>query len=94
MVTEGIHKNLSSEEYHSHKESISRSALMDFNRSPFHYWAKHLNSDRPKKRCNIFNNIRFSLHTFILEPHLFADEYAIEPQKVLLKDVGRDAYEL
>ncbi len=35
-----------------------------------------------------------AFHTLMLEPHLFADNYTIKPPKVLLKDVGREVYDV
>jgi hypothetical protein len=45
----GVYPSTTNEEYHAVKSYISRSALMDFDKSPYSYWAKHLNPDRPKK---------------------------------------------
>jgi len=89
----GIYPNLSNKEYHGHKESISRSALMDFQISPFTYWAKHLNPARPQKDATRQMTLGSAFHSLILEPMLFGEEYAIEPKKVLLKDSGRTLFE-
>lgn len=93
MINEGIYETLSSEEYHGHKESYSRSALMDFDRSPYYYWAKHLNIYRPQKDATRNMALGSAFHTLILEPHLFGELYGVEPKKVLLKDVGREDYD-
>jgi exodeoxyribonuclease VIII len=89
----GIYPNLSNEEYHGHKESISRSALMDFQISPFTYWAKHLNPARPQKDATRQMILGSAFHTLILEEDLFAKNYMSYPPKVLLKDVGREKYD-
>ena len=95
MIEAGIYSNneLSSEQYHGDKESYSRSVLMTFERSPFHLWAKYINPDRPKKEPTRSMILGSAFHTFILEPHLFAEQFAVEPEKVLLKDGGRPLYE-
>lgn len=89
----GQHKDLSNEEYHAHTESISRSAIMEFEKSPYHYWAKYRNDTMPKEeptQAMIFGN---AFHTLILEPEKFNDLYAPEPPKVLLKNVGQEKYD-
>jgi len=92
-IQEGIYTNLHSEDYHGDKNSISRSALMDFKRNPRRYWAKHLNPDRPVEESKPSWEFGTAFHTLILEPHLFESNYFILPKKVLLKDVGRELYD-
>lgn len=89
----GVHTNLSNEEYHGHKESISRSGLMDFAKSPYTYWAKHLNPDRPKREPTQQMVLGSAVHTFILEPNLFAEQFAFMPEKVIKKNSGKELYE-
>lgn len=93
MIEAGIYRDLSNEDYHGDKESLSRTSIKDFNKSPYYYYAMHLNPDRPKKNATPDMILGSAFHTLVLEPHLFDKEYAIEPKRVLLKDVGRDAYE-
>jgi len=93
MIKVGVYTDLTSEDYHAHKESISRSALMDFNKSHYNYWAKHLNPNRPNKDATPAMILGSAFHSFVLEPEKFNNEYVKEPIKVLLKDVGRDKYE-
>jgi len=94
MITEGVYTDLSSEDYHADKESISRSALMDFDKSAYTYWAKHLNPDRPKKDATDAMILGSAFHTLILEPNKFGNIYAVMPEKKLLRDVGREEYDL
>lgn len=84
---------LSNEAYHSDTESLSRTAIMEFRKSPFNYWAKYLNPDRPKKETKESWEIGKAFHVLMLEPELFESTYVIEPEKVLLKDVGREKYD-
>jgi hypothetical protein len=93
MGLSGVFENISNEDYHSRKEFISRSALMDYDKSPYTYWAKHINPDRPKKDATPQMIMGSAFHTMILEPHLFDEQYAVMPPRVLLKDVGRETYD-
>ena len=91
----GVYSDLPNDAYHNDKNSYSRSLLLKFQKSPFHFWSEYINPNRPKKEPTRAMILGSAFHTFILEPHLFADQYTIEPKKVLLKDVGRhefDAY--
>lgn len=99
IITPGIYKDLTSEEYHSDTESISRSAIMTFLDSPHKYWSKYLN---PEKRGEIVSKnmeLGTAFHALILELKLFEKQYSLEPEllpspkRVLLKNVGRPAYD-
>lgn len=92
-ITDGVYTDLSSEDYHGHKASISRSAIMDFDRSPHTYWAKHLNPARPKKDATPAMQMGSAFHAMILEPNTLQDEYIVLPEPVFLKDVGRERYD-
>lgn len=89
----GIKKDLSNAEYHSMKQYISRSSLMDFSRTPHQYWAKHLSESRIKDSPSPAMILGSAFHMYVLEPHLFYEEYIIKPEHVLLRDVGREAYD-
>src|SRR5260221_14129750 len=92
-IYNGVFTNLSNEEYHADKNSISRSALMDFDKSGYTYWAKHLNPDRPKKDATKQMELGTAFHTLILEPAIFEKTYVVKPNPVFLKHDGREAYE-
>lgn len=85
--------DLDIEDYHAHRESISRTPLLEFMESPYRYWAQYLKPDAPKKNVTPAMVFGSAFHTLILEPHLFAERYAVKPQAVLLKDVGREQYD-
>jgi len=93
IIEEGVYLNLSSEAYHNDKDSISRTSLLDFKKNAKKYWAKHLNPDRPEAETKPSWEFGTAFHTLILEPHLFDEQYFLMPKKVLLKDVGREAYD-
>lgn len=84
---------MTNEDYHG-SWGYSRSSLMEFDISPYNYWAKYLAPGAPsreiKTEATMFGN---AFHTLILEPHKFTDEFYIAPARVLLKDVGREIYD-
>lgn len=84
---------MTNEEYHANKFFISRSAIMDFKKSAYTYWARHLNPDRPKKETTPAMQFGTAFHTLMLEPELFDKRYVMKPEPVFLKDVGREAYD-
>jgi hypothetical protein len=91
-------QSLSNDEYHS-SAGLSRSALMRFKRSPMHYWYEYESGDFVKPESTPALILGDVVHTLVLEPHLYAERYAIQPvlpalPKVgLLRDVGRDIFE-
>lgn len=89
FIEEGMHI----EKYHSMNEYFSRSALVDFSRSQLTYWGKYVNKERPQKKETPSMSLGSLVHCLILEEDEFFNRYAIEPKKVLLKDVGREAYD-
>lgn len=67
-------------EYHS-GEGFSRSSLMEFLKSPFHFWYK-LNNKEQKEPVDIIRKINAldfgnALHTYILENETFFDRYVV-----------------
>lgn len=94
IATMGCYPDITNEDYHADKSYLSRSSLMDYAQSPYTYWAKHLKPDRPNQEKNTpAINMGKAFHTAILEPHLFADQFCVMPERVLLKDAGRELYE-
>lgn len=74
----GIHE-ITNEAYHA-SAGISRSALMQLNKSPYHYWANYINSERePQEKTPefILGNL---IHTLVLEPHLADERYVVPPE--------------
>ena len=69
--------DISSDDYHA-SEGISRSSLMHFIKTPFHYWNKFIN---PDSKSEILNNdsikIGSAFHTYILEPEKFNKQYVV-----------------
>src|SRR6185503_6781624 len=86
------------ERYHS-GEGISRSALWTFKQLPHKFWYQYMSGEyEPQKtsRAFYFGSL---VHTLVLEPHLFSEEYCMKPklepmpEAVRLKDVGREQFE-
>jgi hypothetical protein len=78
VIRPGIY-NLSAEDYHQ-GPGISRSALMAFKRSPYHYCYKYLNPDyitEQETACQALGN---ALHTYVLEPDEFEKRYFVMPK--------------
>lgn len=93
QMMHGCYPELDNETYHAIKSHVSRSALMDYDKSPYTYWAKHLNPARPLSHSTPQMQLGTAFHTLILEPVLFEATYVRKPEPVLLKDVGSEAYE-
>lgn len=69
---------LTNAEYHARPE-VSKSGLDMVHRSPLHYWNRYLNPDRIVEAPTEAMTLGSALHTRVLEPHLFDDEYAVAP---------------
>lgn len=93
MIKPGIYRDLSNKDYHADKNSLSRSSIKDFYRNPRYYWAMHLYENRIISIPTTDMILGSAFHTMILEQEKFDLEYEIYPEKVLLKDEGREAYE-
>lgn len=74
-ITPGIY-DMPNELYHS-GAGISRSAIMEFKRSPMHYWFKYINPDRVKKEASDAMEFGSAFHMYVLEPELFEKEYFV-----------------
>jgi len=67
-------------EYHSDTTRISKSGLDLIAKSPAHYWQRYLNPDREPETQSTALLIGSAVHMATLEPHRFADEFAVLPQ--------------
>jgi len=68
--------DISNAEYHA-SEGISRSAISEMQKSPLHYWEKYLMPDREKQDPTAAMILGSAVHTLVLEPHNFDQEFAI-----------------
>lgn len=72
---------LTNAEYHARPE-VSKSGLDLVHRSPLHYWNRYLNPDRIVEPPTEAMTLGSALHTRVLEPHLFDDEYIVAPEGI------------
>lgn len=71
--------NIPISEYHA-SDGFSRSQLMEFLRSPYHFWGLHLNPERPGRKETdslVYGN---ALHCFLLERERFDSEFCVAPK--------------
>ena len=98
ILENGVH-DIPNEVYHA-SAGISRSGLMEFKKSPYHYWHRYLNPERKPGYCTPAMKLGELVHVLVLEPKYFNERYAMKPflmevPKVgLLKDLGREEYDL
>lgn len=96
-LEDGIH-DIPNDVYHA-SLGISRSGLMEFKKSPYHYWYRYLNPERKQSYCTPAMLIGELVHTLVLEPQHFAERYIFPqeleamPPEVRLKDVGKEQFE-
>ncbi len=96
-LEDGIH-DIPNEVYHA-SLGLSRSGLMEFKKSPYHYWYKYINPERKPSYCTPAMLIGELVHALVLEPQHFDERYIFPteledmPQAVLLKDVGKELFE-
>ena len=76
---EGV--SLSNAEYHAHP-AVSKSGLDQVRRSPLHYWNRYLDPKRVIEPPTPAMVLGSALHTRVLEPHLYADEYIVAPEGI------------
>lgn len=75
VYKDGVHE-ISNNEYHA-SSGISRSMLMEFKRSPRHYWYKYISGLAPKQETTPAMDLGNAVHTLVLEEHKFDDEFHI-----------------
>ena len=77
--------------YRNHP-AISRSQLADLNRSPLHYWARHVDPDRIiAEKHSPALKFGTAVHMAVLEPGLFDQTYAEGPMAARSTKVWKEA---
>lgn len=86
---DGVH-NIANDEYHS-SAGVSRSGLMEFRRSPYHYQHKYLVDSSPSvpTPAMIMGNL---VHTMVLEPHKFDSDFVMRPDMDRRTNAGKQAF--
>jgi hypothetical protein len=69
---------LSNADYHRHP-AISKSHLDKVAKSPAHYWAHYLDPDREPVEPTAAMVLGTALHTAVLEPHLWGEQFLTAP---------------
>lgn len=106
LIENGVH-DIPNEMYHA-SSGVSRSALMELKRSPYHYWYRYLNPEREPQAATPAMKLGELVHALVLEPQYFEERYIVPPElhmvpKVeLLKDLvaslgkeeGRKEYDI
>ena len=86
----GLH-NISNEEYHS-SPGLSRSALMQFKKSPYHYWHSYLKPDKTRQTPSEAMVLGELVHTLVLEPLSFQDRYIMTEHIDRRTKAGKEHY--
>lgn len=79
MTRTGIHYDIPDTEYHADPTSISKSGLDLINRSPRHYWYRHLREDAEPHDSPTFR-VGKAFHCLTGEPDTFDDRFAVRPE--------------
>ena len=74
----GVH-DITNQSYHS-SAGISRSMLMDFKRSPHHYWYNHVSGAAQKEEPTPAMNLGNAVHTLVLEPGMWNEDFFVIKQ--------------
>lgn len=85
---------MNNRDYHADTTRISKSGLDLFSRSPRHYYAKYLDPNRVQEQPTKALILGSAVHTAILEPHKFSDEYAVEPVVNKRTNQGKEEMQL
>jgi len=88
----GIYQ-ISNERYHA-SEGLSRSRLWTFKQLPYKYWYEYLSGEyeRPKESKAFF--MGSMVHTMVLEPDMFSEEYHVMPKANRTTKQGKIDYAL
>lgn len=76
------------EAYHG-GPGISKSHLDVIERSPMHYWQAYINPERTPRVPTVAMRLGTAIHSAVLEPELFAQEYAVEPEEAPSRPTSR-----
>jgi exodeoxyribonuclease VIII len=83
----GLKQGISSKEYHE-SAGLSRSAILDLLRSPLHYKQNLLTPKKPTPAMVVGT----AIHTRLIEPHKFDNQYCYEPSIDKRTKAGKEEY--
>ncbi len=92
-MKDGIYHNISNDDYHA-GPGISASGLkLIANRSPLHYWSAYLDPKREARKTTPSMLLGSAIHSAVLEPDLFRDQYMVAPDVDRRTKEGKMLYE-
>jgi exodeoxyribonuclease VIII len=91
MIKPGVYPDISNDDYHS-GPGISNSGLNLLRKSPKHYWAAYLDPDREEREATPALRLGSAIHSAILEPHKFTNEFVAAPEVDRRTKEGKDIY--
>lgn len=86
-----IAAEMPNEAYHAHK-ALSRSALWTFKKLPQKYWYEYLSGKYERPKDTDAMTIGTAVHTLVLEPHLFDEQYFRFPKVNRTTKAGKALY--
>lgn len=89
MLSERINSNsiapgiydIDNESYHR-GPGISRSGIVTFRKSPFHYWAEYIRPQGKEENSTASKELGSIVHALVLEPHEFIHRYFVIEQEI------------
>ncbi len=87
---DGVH-DIPNEAYHS-AQGWSRSALLDLDKSPYHFYYNHIACLKERGAPTADMKIGSAVHTLLLEPEKFEDEFACAPDVNKRTKEGKQQY--
>lgn len=87
IIQPGVY-DMSNAEYHA-SAGISRSGISALQMSPLDYWLQYLDPNREKEPPSEAMILGTAVHTLVLEPDKFNDEFAIAPKMDLRTTIGK-----
>lgn len=75
----GVYSGITNDAYHS-GVGISKSGLDLIGRSPLHYWSKYLDPQREPQEPTPAMLLGTAIHSAVLEPDSFANDYIVFPK--------------
>lgn len=74
----GIYHGVDNDVYHA-SHGISNTGLGDILQSPYHYWSRHIDPNRPERPPTLAQDDGNIAHCAILEPDEFTHRYVVGP---------------